>query len=210
VPVTLPLPTSTIAAPAPVTSAPVAPGFASTVSQVTAAELGSSYRAGCPIGPDQLRSMRMSYWGFDDRAHTGTLIVNADLVDAVVTVFGRLYAARFPIRRMEPVDEYGSVDRASMAADNTSSFNCRFVAGSSRWSAHAYGQAIDIDTVENPYVDGANVQPPAGRAYLDRSDRRAGMAYVGGVLNSAFAALGWQWGGRWASPDYQHFSSTGR
>jgi hypothetical protein len=196
---------------APVPSAPAVAAFASTVSTVTAAELGSSYHAGCPVGPDQLRAVRMSYWGFDDRAHTGTMIVNAAAVDQVVTVFGRLYAGRFPIRRMQPVDVYGSIDRASMAADNTSAFNCRYVAGSSppRWSAHAYGQAIDLNTIENPYVDGNNVQPPAGRAYLDRSSPRPGMAYSGGVVVSAFAAAGWQWGGRWADPDYQHFSATG-
>jgi hypothetical protein len=178
---------------------------------LTAAELRSSYHDGCPVGPDQLRAIRMSHWGFDGRPHTGTIIVNAAAVDAVIKVFERLYAARFPIRRMEPVDVYGSVDRASMAADNTSGFNCRSVAGSSppRWSAHAYGQAIDLNTIENPYVDGANVQPPAGRAYLDRSLPRPGMAYRGGVVVSAFAAVGWQWGGRWADPDYQHFSATG-
>jgi len=141
------------------------------------------------------------------------MIVNASVVGSVLEVFGRLYAERFPIRQMQPVDVYGGSDSASMAADNTSAFNCRnaVAPGPPRWSAHAYGDAIDVNTVENPYVEGngANVQPPAGTAFVDRSDHRAGMAFSGGELVSAFAAVGWQWGGRWSDPDYQHFSSTG-
>lgn len=181
------------------------------MSTVTAADLPSSYRAGCPVGPDQLRALHMSYWGFDDHPHTGTLIVNANAVDAMSSVFARLYSERFPIRQMQSVDVYGANDRASMAADNTSAFNCRPVAGSDppRWSAHAYGRAIDVNTIENPYVQGSYVSPPAGAAFVDRSDIRPGMAYYGGTLVAAFAAVGWQWGGRWNDPDYQHFSATG-
>lgn len=153
----------------------------------------------------------MSFWGFDGRPHTGTMIVNASVAGAVLEVFGRLYAQRFPIRQMQPVDVYGGSDPASMAADNTSAFNCRnaVAPGPPRWSAHAYGEAIDVNTVENPYVEGNDVQPPAGSAFVDRSMHRPGMAFYGGELVSAFAAVGWQWGGRWSDPDYQHFSSTG-
>jgi hypothetical protein len=195
--------------PAPVAGAPIGPAFSSAVSRVTAAELGASYHAGCPVGPDQLRRIRLSYRGFDAKPHTGTLVVNADAVDAMIGVFRRLYDARFPIRQMVTVDVYGGNDRASMAADNTSAFNCRFVSGTTRWSEHAYGHAIDVNTIENPYVQGSYVSPPAGAAYMDRSNIRPGMAYSGGALVDAFAAVGWQWGGRWSSPDYQHFSATG-
>jgi hypothetical protein len=178
---------------------------------ITAADVPSSYRAGCPVGPAQLRELHMSYWGFDNRPHSGVMIVNAAVVNAVLTVFGNLYAQRFPIRRMEPVDAFGGSDPASMAADNTSAFNCRdaVAPGPPHWSAHAYGEAIDVNTVENPYVEGSDVQPVAGAAFVDRADHRPGMAYPGGVLVSAFAAVGWPWGGRWSDPDYQHFSSTG-
>ncbi len=152
----------------------------------------------------------MSYWGFDNQSHTGTLVVNVSAVDAMLSVFARLYAERFPIRRMEPVDVYDADDHASMAADNTSAFNCRPVAGSNppRWSNHAFGTAIDVNTVENPCV-GDNVSPPAGAAFLDRADHRPGMAYEGGSVVSAFDAVGWSWGGRWSDPDYQHFSASG-
>jgi len=189
-----------------------APPFAHTVSPVTRAQLPHSWHSGCPVAPSALRRVRLTYWGFDGQAHTGALVVNASGVRDVVVVFRRLYGARFPIRRMRPIDAYGGNDERSLAADNTSAFNCRFVIGPGprRWSQHAYGLAIDVNPVENPYVEGGRVHPRAGRAYLDRSKVRRGMAVSGGVLVRAFAAVGWQWGGRWrATPDYQHFSSTG-
>jgi hypothetical protein len=194
-----------------ITMLAIQPPFAASVSPVTRADLPHSWRPGCPVGPAQLRRMRLSIWGFDGRARTGTLIVHRSTVRAVRTVFRELYVARFPIRRMRSVDAYGASDDRSMAADNTSAFNCRFVSGTRRWSMHAYGKAIDVNPVENPYVSGSRVQPPAGRAYRDRSNVRPGMAVPGGILVRSFAAAGWRWGGRWAgTPDYQHFSTTGR
>jgi hypothetical protein len=154
----------------------------------------------------------MSYWGFDAVPHVGEMVVHADVVSDVLRVFERLYAARFPIGRMEPVDAYGGSDDASMAADNTSGFNCRnaVASGPPQWSVHAYGRAIDVNPIENPYVFGSAALPPAGSAYLERSVVRPGMAVANGALVEAFAEVGWQWGGRWAgSPDYQHFSATG-
>jgi hypothetical protein len=188
------------------------PPFQATSRPVTAAELGASWHAGCPVGPAELRTLHVSFVGFDGRAHQGAIVVHRDVAGAVTTVFRRLYDARFPLRRMEPVAKYGGSDRRSMAADNTSAFNCRVASapGPRRWSAHAFGKAIDVNTIENPYVQGSYVSPAAGRAYLDRSRYRPGMAVAGGVLVRAFASVGWLWGGRWtATPDYQHFSSTG-
>jgi D-alanyl-D-alanine carboxypeptidase len=188
------------------------PPFAHSVSRVTAAQLPYSWRGGCPVAPAQLRRVRLSYWGFDRRAHTGALVVNASVVGDVVYVFRRLYRSRFPIRRMRPIDAYRANDERSLAADNTAGFNCRdaIAPGPKRWSVHAYGLAIDVDPVENPYLEGGRVHPRAGRAYLDRSRVRRGMAVRGGLLVRAFAAVGWKWGGRWTgSPDYQHFSKTG-
>jgi len=164
------------------------------------------------VGPASLRMLTMGYWGFDGQPHTGTMVVNAAVVPAVLAVFGRLYAEHVPIRRMQPEDAYGGQDPASMAADNTSGFNCRYAvaAGPPSWSVHAYGEAIDVNPVENPYIEGGQVQPSQGAPFTDRSNVRPGMAVAGGQLVAAFASVGWAWGGRWtASPDYQHFSSTG-
>jgi hypothetical protein len=188
------------------------PTFAYSVARVTAVDLPHSWHRGCPVAPAQLRRLRVTYWGFDRRAHTGTLIVNAREISPLTRVFNRLYTKRFPIRRMRPIDAYGGNDERSLAADNTAAFNCRYAiaSGPKRWSAHAYGLAIDINPVENPYLLNGRVHPRAGRAYLDRSRMRRGMAVREGLLVSAFASVGWHWGGRWASsPDYQHFSATG-
>jgi hypothetical protein len=110
---------------------------------------------------------------------------------------------------MRLVDAYGADDRRSMRADNTSAFNCRFVAGTSRWSEHAYGRAIDLNPIENPYVtDSGYVSPPAGAPFANRARHRKGM--VGGHAVRAFAEVGWRWGGDWPWPkDFQHFSASG-
>jgi hypothetical protein len=172
---------------------------------------GVSWRPGCPVGLGRLRVLTLPIWGFDGRAKTGRLIVHEDVAADVLGAFRRLYAARFPIRRMVPVDAYGGSDFRSIEADNTSAFNCRYVGGTRRWSEHAYGRAIDVNPIENPYVTGGTTSHRASRKYLDRSRRRPGMAFEGGALVRAFDRIGWGWGGRWASvKDYQHFSASGR
>lgn len=173
---------------------------------------GRSWHPGCPVSIGRLRLLTLSYWGFDKRPHTGLLVVNSDAAGAVVSVFHRLYDARFPIRRMQPVDAYGGSDFRSIEADNTSSFNCRPATGSTDWSEHAYGHAVDVDPIENPYVENGKTSHAASRPYLDRSRHRPGTAYPGGVLVQAFAVIGWGWGGSWSGTvhDYQHFSVSGR
>jgi hypothetical protein len=186
------------------------PPFVARIERVTRADLPFSWHAGCPVPPSRLRRVRLRFYGFDGKAHAGALVVNAGVVRDVIIVFRTLYAARFPIRRMQPVDVFhGSDDRAA-AADDTSAFNCRraVAPGTPSWSMHAYGEAIDVNDVENPYLEGSRVIPPAGRAYLDRSNVRPGMAVASGVLVRAFARVGWGWGARFA--DYQHFSINGR
>jgi len=188
------------------------PPFSHAVSPVKAADLGRSWHRGCPVAPASLRKLSLRYWGFDRRAHIGALVVNARAVVPLTRVFSELYNARFPIRRLRPIDAYGGNDERSLAADNTAAFNCRYAVapGRKRWSVHAYGLAVDVNPVENPYVVGGRVHPRAGRAYLVRSRKRPGMAVRGGLLVRSFAGVGWQWGGRWSgSPDYQHFSATG-
>jgi hypothetical protein len=187
-----------------------APPFTHSEARVTRAQLGASWHTGCPVAASRLRLLGLTYWGFDGKPHTGSLVVHADVARDVVRVFARLYAVRFPVRRMRPVDAYGASDERSMAADNTSAFNCRYAVapGPPHWSAHAYGRAIDVNPVENPYLEGRRILPPAGRAFLDRTRARRGMAVAGGLLVRSFEAAGWEWGGRWTgSPDYQHFQA---
>ena len=173
---------------------------------------GVSWRPGCPVPLRDLRVVTVSYRGFDGRTRTGRIVVHRDVAADVVTVFRRLYAERFPIRRMVPIDAYEGSDFRSIEADNTSAFNCRYVDGTTRWSEHAYGRAVDLNPIENPYVTSSGTTSHrASRPYLRRSPYRAGMAVEGGAVVRAFAAVGWSWGGRWSGArDYQHFSASGR
>src|SRR5438067_3034433 len=190
----------------------VRPVFRSTIAPIGESRRAqmTSWHRGCPVGIDALRLVTVTYWGFDGQVH-GQLVLGRRHTRAVIRALGSLFAARFPIRRMRPIDEYRASDRRSMAADNTSAFNCRRVAGSRSWSEHAYGRAIDINPRENPSVEKGEVSPPAGAPYADRSRNAKGMIHAGDVVVRAFAAVGWGWGGSWNSPkDYQHFSATGR
>jgi D-alanyl-D-alanine carboxypeptidase len=184
------------------------PTFEGEIKPVRWSELRHSYRAGCPVGPSQLRSVHVTHWDFQGRSRQGTIVVARRVAPQVLRIFRFLWAGGFPIRRLRPVSAYGGSDDRSMAADNTSGFNCRYVSGTTRWSMHAYGEAIDVNPVENPYVQGSRVSPPAGRAFLDRSRYRKGMATRDSVLVDAFLSVGWKWGASFG--DYQHFSTTGR
>jgi hypothetical protein len=205
-------PGSTASPSPPAGPSPAPGGFIASTAAVTADQLGATWRPGCPVGPAQLSTLTLSYWGFDNQPHLGTLVVNTAVVVPVEAAFRQLFSERFPIRRMVPVSAYAGSDAASAAADNTAGFNCRnaIAAGPPHWSEHAYGLAIDVNTVENPYLEGGQVLPPNGAPYVNRSDVRPGMAVPGGQLVAAFSSIGWGWGGNWAAtPDYQHFSSTG-
>ena len=172
---------------------------------------GVSWHRGCPVGFAELRLLSVNHWGFDGRPRRGRLVVHRDAAAAMLRTMRALYRLRFPIRRMRLVDAYDADDRRSMAADNTSAFNCRFVAGTGVWSEHAYGRALDLNPLENPYVTSSGyVSPPGGAPYADRSDHAKGMVHRNGPVVAAFAAAGWEWGGNWPWPkDYQHFSATG-
>ena len=210
-PVTTNANTTTSSPPASTTANAAA--FSYTVSNITAADVPATWRPGCPIPTSQLRMIHLSYWGFDSIPHTGAIVVNSVVVNDVVTIFRTLYQERFAIYEMVPQDRYGGNDDTAAEADDTSGFNCRYAVTnppSQTWSEHAYGEAIDVNDVQNPYVDGSTIIPPAGAAYLNRANLRPGMAVRGGPLVEAFASVGWQWGGRWyPGTDYQHFSKTG-
>lgn len=178
-----------------------------------AGRLTASWRPGCPVPVEDLRLLEVTHWGFDGQVHTGEVVVHQRYAAGLINVLNRLFDARFPIERMELVDVYGGEDDRSTAANNTSAFNCREVENSPGvWSQHSYGSAIDINPVQNPYLPSSGpVDPPAGAAYLDRSDVRPGMIVGGDAVVRAFRSIGWEWGGNWSSSkDYQHFSSNGR
>jgi hypothetical protein len=188
--------------------------FTSTISVITpdlADRMSRSWRPGCPVGLTDLRYVTVTHHAFaSGEVSQGELVVHADVADDVVSVFRTLFEAGYPIRSMRLVDDFLASDDASMAADNTSAFNCRAITGGTGWSQHAYGRAIDVNPVENPYVAGGSVYPREGRAFADRSSA-AGVIQPEDVVVRAFEEIGWSWGGTWKGPvDYQHFSQTGR
>jgi hypothetical protein len=187
--------------------------FRAEVKKVSAGDLKRSWHKGCPVDPSGLRMIEMTYWGMDHKPHPGgKLVVNAKAADDLVGVFHKLFDNRYPIRRMEPVDVYKGSDFDSIEADNTSAFNCRNATGSSNWSQHAYGLAVDINPCENPYVTASgHVEHKDCVKYADRDNTDPGVIHKGDKTVRAFAAIGWGWGGSWdGTRDYQHFSSSGR
>jgi hypothetical protein len=201
---------------APPATAAVHPEFVGHVralpAQVVAAMRKHSWREGCPRAPGDLAYLEVDHFGYDGKVHTGELVVEARLAREVLDIMRELFQARFPIEKMRLIDAYAGSDEASMADNNTSAFNCRPVAGRSRgFSRHSYGRAIDINPLTNPYVKGKLVAPPAGRAFLDRTQGAVGMITRGDACHQAFVRRGWRWGGVWRlSKDYQHFEKPER
>jgi D-alanyl-D-alanine carboxypeptidase len=178
---------------------------------------GGFWHRGCPVALSGLRLLTVTNRGFDGRSHTGQLVVNRRAARPLGRAFGRLYATRFPIHHMRLADFYGPVRGRPRDGDTTASFECRQAVpspctggrGTGTWSMHAYGLAVDVNPVENPYVGCGQARDPASRRFFDRSRHRRGM--VGRGARNAFRSIGWGWGGSWAgsTKDYMHFSSTG-
>ncbi|HEV7639746.1 MAG TPA: M15 family metallopeptidase [Gaiellaceae bacterium] len=198
--------------------------FHSTIRPLSApvrAELKSAgvWHQGCPVSLAQLRVLTVTHWGFDNRTHTGQLVVNADSAAPLARVFKRLYELRFPIRHLRLGDAYGPVRTHPADNDISGSFECRQAVaspctstvrkGTGSWSEHAYGRAVDVNPVENPYVGCGMSRDPRSRRYLDRTRLRRGM--VTPAVVAAFRSIGWGWGGSWsgATKDYMHFSASG-
>ena len=175
------------------------------------------WHSGCPVSLSGLRVLTVSYWGYDEQVHQGQLLVNAAVAPKLAQVFKRLYALRFHIHHMALADEYGPASAQPKDGDVTASFECRQAVpspcsggtGTGHWSMHAYGEAVDLNPVENPYVGCGMTRDKTALSYLDRSRHRRGM--VTPAVIAAFRSVGWGWGGSWSgsTKDYMHFSSTG-
>jgi D-alanyl-D-alanine carboxypeptidase len=174
------------------------------------ARMGATWRPGCPVPLADLRYVTVSFHGFDGRPHTGELVVHRRVADQLVSVFARLHQASFPIEEMRLVTTADLGAHPTGDGNNTAAFVCRRARTQMRWSAHAYGLAVDVNPFQNPYRRGDLVLPELASAYLDRDRVRPGMIRPGDVVTTAFAAIGWSWGGTWRSPtDSMHFSATG-
>lgn len=174
---------------------------------------GKSYKEDCTVPYEDLRYIRVLYYGFDKETHIGELIVNKAIAADIVDIFMELYEKQYPIESMVLVDEFDADDNTSMAADNTSSFNYRCVPGSTHLSKHALGLAIDINPLYNPYIQytksGTTVLPAEGTEYADRTLDNPYYIDENDLCYQAFTKRGFTWGGFWKDePDYQHFQKT--
>ena len=175
-------------------------------ASVEARMRGVSYPDDAEIKLSDLRYLRLSYVGFDGREQVGELVCNKAIADDLVAIFRDLYEARYPIRSIRLIDDFGGDDETSMAADNTSCFNYRKKTGMRELSKHALGLAVDINPFENPYVRPSRIRPAGAAVFADRTQDFPHKIDKSDLCYRLFRAHGFSWGGTWRSvQDYQHF-----
>jgi D-alanyl-D-alanine carboxypeptidase-like protein len=186
-----------------------------THAQKQAIIAAGEWHHGCPVWMSQLRVLSFRYLGFDRKTRIGQIVVNEAVAHPLAKVFAKLYRLRFPIRDAAFASTYGP--HPDRSGDVTASMECRDAAASPcsssatthHWSMHAYGEAVDLDPRENPYVGCGMTRDKTALSYLKRSWHRPGM--VTPAVRRAFASIGWGWGGSWfgSTKDYMHFSING-
>ncbi|MFT9848374.1 M15 family metallopeptidase [Aneurinibacillus sp. REN35] len=200
---------NTVSAPtaAPVTSSAVPNiGYSSIPTTIQRIMMNVSFNKKTPLQMKDLSYVKVRYIGFDNKTHTGELIIHKKLAKDVFDIFEELYSKRYPIEKIQLIDQYKGSDDLSMKANNTSAFNTRVIAGKKSLSNHSYGIAIDINPLQNPHVSRNKVSPTSAKAYANRTVARKGMIIKGDACYTAFKKRGWSWGGEWkSSKDYQHF-----
>lgn len=187
------------------------PWFEASIEEVGEARLSHSWHEGCPVGPEDLSLVGVSYWAFDGEPNRGEIVVESAEARSVVAVFESLFDAGYPIQSVIPIGDLPENAEDDPGYSNTSGFHCRVVDGTDRWSEHAFGLAIDLNPHMNPLVTSGHIWPADAAPYVDRSIEEPGMITDGDIVVEAFASIGWDWGGYWSSlKDYHHFSATGR
>jgi len=167
---------------------------------------GVSFHDRAPFSYDFLTYLTITHVDFYGEYQIGHMIVADEIGEEVLEIFMEIFESRFPIYSIRLIDYFNALDYYSMAANNSVSFNFRYIAGTTVISRHGFGMAIDINPIQNPYIRGETIWPAAGVAYLDRDYVRPGMIVRGDAVYQAFVGRGWTWGGNWTSPrDYHHF-----
>jgi hypothetical protein len=189
------------------------PGYTASFLPVPAFLQGKknySDTSACPVRLDDLAYVETTFWGTDDSVHQGSLIVDRRLAFDIMEIFEDLFQNKFPLKQMRLMKDFNGHDNLSMAANNTSAFNCRSSTGNkNHLSLHAYGLAVDINPLFNPYVNGKTILPQQGKKYKNRALKTKGMIHKGDVCHQAFTKRGWTWGGSWKHvKDYQHFEKN--
>lgn len=174
---------------------------------------GLSYKEDCTIPYEDLRYVSVLYKDFNNHTAYGELICNKAIAQDLVEIFYELFENEYQIEKIRLIDEYGADDDISCQENNTSCFNYRVVAGSTKLSKHALGLAIDINPFYNPYVTYPNgverISPPGSEPYANRDADLPHMIQKGDLIYNLFIERGFTWGGEWNSlKDYQHFQKT--
>lgn len=156
----------------------------------------------------QLELVPVNYLNFDFRPRVGQLVVAQSVAGEIQEIFGRIRDGRFPIRSIVPMTHFGENDFESIDKDNCSAYCCRFVAGTDRLSQHAFGRAVDINPLENPYMNSDGSAHEGSFPYRPYDEAAPGTILRGGVVVAAFLDKGWEWGGDWTDGaiDLQHFN----
>ncbi len=167
---------------------------------------GKAWSPGCPVPLDDLRAIQVTYLGFDGLTHTGTLVMHKRFAAEAATIFAELYAIHFPIRKVDPYENY-KPGGENAEKDVTVGFYCRKAQDApTEWSGHAYGVAVDLNPLENPFLDAKEGWWPSGAAAQAKRDDGPGKISPTAEVFRVFARHGWAWGGFYAGePDYMHF-----
>jgi hypothetical protein len=188
------------------------PAYQASIADVGADRLGHSWTSDCPVPTEEVVLISLNHWGFDGEVHDGAIVVARSQGEEVVEIFKRLFEVGYPIQSVIPIGDLPvGIEDDDPNYNNTSGLHCRRATGSTRWSEHARGMAIDINPFQNPFITSNILWPANSEKYLDRSLGEPGMIVAGDAVVDAFADNGWLWGGYWDSiKDYQHFSVSGR
>ena len=172
----------------------------------------NSTKYNCPVHLKDLKLLSIKYLGYDGSDKLGELLVHKDISSDVVKIFEELYEIKYPINKMNLISKYNGDDWLSIEDNNTSAFNCRFIEGTNKWSNHAYGKAIDINPIENPYVSKkGHIFHKESLKYKIREHKSNTLKDRAILLKEdkavkIFEKYGWKWGGDWITiKDYQHF-----
>jgi hypothetical protein len=169
--------------------------------------IGKSYPEDCEIDIDDLRYLIIPHYDGNGYIKIGELVCNKDVADEFIYLFKELFKNKYPIERMVLVDEYDGDDKKSMAANNTSAFNYRVISDTDKLSRHAYGMAIDINPLYNPYVKGDYISPKSSERFVNRDKSFKYMLEHGDLVYKILHdKFGFTWGGDWEKcKDYQHY-----
>lgn len=171
---------------------------------------GKSYKDNCIVPLEDLRYIHILHKDIDGVTHEGEMICHAYIANNLIEIFRELYRAEYPIEKVRLVDEYDADDERSMEDNNSSCFNFRYIARTTKISKHGLGLAVDINALYNPYIKETGkkrvLEPVTAEAYIDRSKNFKYKINKGDLCYKLFIKYGFEWGGDWRSvKDYQHF-----